>query len=621
MTFRLSITSALFAVASFSLPTHLAAQSVEDVKSDVLSALATPLPITVIGPLLTPDVVVTEEGDGFRATLQDTTLMGLFPVGEVSIKLVALDEDTYRVTDLQFPKELDFPGLANITFDGMTLDGTWSATDRSYANLKAELNGLRVVPGQGDQGAFALGQLAFDVAKEPDNTDTESRFEITLDNLSATGAGPDVSVGSGTILLSANGERPVDLYSLLREVIMVAGRQGGVGLQNLGESLLGNTYGTVDVQVSLGDINVKDPLTPNDRYFRAAGLQASLGMRDVTPRDWGMAELAVTLDEVKQHQLLDNGAFDVERALLRLNGTELPVADMFAAINRIGNSYQTQPILVTDLLDGFLEFGALELTTEGKALKIETTDSDFVNGELVHKTAFFAGYDDWNAQIALKDFNKNQGSFAALADLNGGVFTPGPDFNQDDLRHVNAWFPKTLKYGGQVGNLNEGFLKQLFKDVYIQDIEEPIEIILPLMLYASASAFDVAIDDNRYETGLFALSQSANYRVYPAKFMSMFPFEGEMTMRMTGFDGLVAYVDEIRRQEQAREYGDDEVFSMFKSVLTVMRNLGTQDGNGTVTWEIEKEDVDRSQVTINGTTLYYPELAQFLPLIALGSAF
>ena len=613
----------LFIVLAISAPSFLLAQTADEVKLNVLSALSTPLPITVVGPLLTRDVIVTEEGDGFRATLQDTALLGLFPFGDVSMKIVPLDTETYSVSDLQFPKTIDFPGLAAITLNSMTMDGTWSITDRSYTELKAELNGLGVLPGQGDQGRLSLGQLAFDVQKEPNETDTESRFNITLSDVSATGfASTDVSVGGVEILLSANGERPVDLYSLLREVIMVAGqRDGGIGLQRLGESLLGNTYGSVALDLRAQNLNVFVPAAPDSVFFKSDGLQARLGMQDVNPRDWGAVELLVNLDGVEQQNLLETGAFAVERAVVRLGGSELPVADMFAAARTLDLRNQTRPISVSKLLDGFAEFGALELSTEGEALSIEVRDSTFENERRITDTLFFAGYDSWGVEFAIEGLNKDEGVLTTIIEASGGAFEPGKLFNPDDMRHVDAWFPTTLAYDVRIGNLNEAFLKRLFKDVTINDINEPIEILVPLMLYASASVFEIAIEGNRFETGLFSVTQDGAYRVYPAKFLTIAPFEGQLNMRMTGFDALLAYFEELFREESRRDFGSADEISMVKSVAIVLRNLGTQSDDGSVVWEIDKPDADLPEISVNGTTLHFPEFSQFLPLIYFGSLF
>ncbi|MEM7597718.1 MAG: hypothetical protein AAF382_08460 [Pseudomonadota bacterium] len=619
MTCRFLSQPLMIATLAAWLPSGLMAQTLDEVKSDVLSALATPLPITVIGPLLTRDVVVTEEGDGFRATLQDTTLMGLFPFGEVSLKLVAIDDDTYRVEDLQFPKDLDFPGMATVTLGDMTLNGTWSATDRSYSALQAEVSDLQVLPGNGAQGEISLGRLAFDVEKEPDDTDTESRFDILLEDVSATGlGGPDLSLGNVQALLSANGERPVDLYSLIREVMMVSmARDGGVGLQTLGESLLGNTYGSVGLDLEARELSLIDPQTPDESYFKAVGMQAELAMRDVNPRDWGMASLAVRLDQVEQQTVIDDSIFEVERAELVLSGADMPVGATFAAINTL-DAAGAQPVLISDLLDGFLEFGALELSSEGEALSIEVREATIKDGERVQETAFVTGYDSWGAQIALSDFNENRGAFSMLVDAAGGTFTPGAEFDEDDLRHVNAWFPTALRYGGRVSNLNEGFLKQLFRDVVVEDLNEPVEVILPMVLYAAASVFDVTSEENLYATNLFSLEQSGNYRAFPAKAMSVLPIEGRVMTRMTGFDALVSYIEDIRLEAAAGGGSDADELSVVKSVLTVLRNLGDEAEDGSVTWDIEKADVNTSDITINGQTLYYPELTTLMPLLMLG---
>lgn len=620
---KLSIKSALFALSLLTLPGHLAAQSAEEVKSDVLSALSTPLPITVVGPLLTRDVVVVEEGNGFRATLQDTSLMGLFPFGEVSLKLEPLENNTYRVSDLQFPKELDFPGLARITLENMALDGVWSASDRSYSSLNAQLSGVRVRPGQGGASEISLGRFGFDVAKEPDETDMESRFDITLADVSATGFGPnDTRVGEAQLLLRANGERPVDLYSLLREVIMVAGRNdGGMGLQTLGQSLLGNTYGTVALDFKMNDLSITDTLRPKESYFKAAGLHGRLGMKDVAPRDWGMAEVMIELENVAQQDLFNNSIFGVERARVGLRGEEMPVADLFKAITTLNARNQMQPVLVTDILDGFLEFGAVEFATEGSALNIVALTKVRKNDKWVEVPEFTLNYESWELQSALEDLNKNEGNLTTLIDLAGGSVVPGPHFAKEAQPHINAWFPVSLRAESEISNLNEGFLKALFKDVFIEDLREPVEILLPLALFASASAFDVNIEGNHYETALFRVEQTGNYQFFPAKVLSLMPLEGDLTIKMRGYDALVSYLEELRLEEAGRKYGAAEEVSMMKSVLTVLRNLGTSSDEGSIVWAIEVPNVERSEIVINGTTLYYPDLGQFLPFAALGASY
>lgn len=613
---RQILKAALLALVAQVLPHGLAAQSLEQVKSDVLSALSTPLPITVIGPLLTRDVTVSAEGDGFRATLEDTSLMGLFPFGEVSMKLVAMDEHTYHVSDLQFPKHLDFPGIAQVDLNGMRLDGTWSASERSYSALDAELTGLRMLPGEGDEGLLAIGRLAFDVAKEPDETDMESHFDITLEDVLLSGLDEaDMRVGEVRALLSANGEEPVDLYALLREVLMTAGtRDSSAGFVRLGQSLLGNSYGSVELDLGARDFTIVDAQDPQAGFLHAEGLEARLEMQDVEARDWGGGELAVHLEGVQHQDLLEQGRFAVKNALVRLSGADLPVADMVAVIDILDNP-RGRPLPLSALLDGLAEFGALELASEGEGLSLDIWDSTFEDDEWIEDRLFTAGYESWGASFALEGLNENRGTASAMIELDGGSFDPGPIFDEADLPHIDAWFPLSLRYGGQVSDLNEGFLKELARDVVILDPEEPVEVILPLALWASATVLDVSAEQNHYETGLFSVEMDADYRVFPAKLMSMVPFEGQIGMRMRGFERLLSHIDGLLEAEGTSA----SEASAVRSALIVLRNLGEQDEDGALAWQIEKPDVDSAEIAVNGTTLYYPEPGQIMPLAFLGS--
>ncbi|MDQ2089943.1 hypothetical protein [Marimonas arenosa] len=588
---------------------RLAAQTVDEVKLDVLSALSTPLPITVIGPIMTRDVSVTPEDDGFRATLDDATLMGIFPFGDISLKLVPLDDDTYRISDLSLPLSLDFPGFAALSYTSMDLEGTWSATRRSYSDLRFAIQDLNVVPGTGDEGSLQIGTLSFDVLKEPDETDTESRFEITARDVSARGMMPDdLSVGEIQALLSANGEKPVDLYSVIRELIMVSGmRNGGSELEALGRSLLGNTYGVVALELAARDLDMADRDAPEDAYFRADTLEIGTRLTDVEPRRWGGADITMRLKSVSQADRLQDGVFSVEDAVIRVGGGELPVADMFEALQTLANAGRGRPVEVSTLLDGFAAFGRLGLSTEGQGVSVEVFDYIPATDDQPAKddvTLFKTGFDRWALAMDLTGLNENQGKVTFGADLEGGTFTPGETFRERDLPHVNAWFPRELRLQSQTSNLNEAFLKKLFTDVYVRDLDEPVELLLPLALYASASVFEVSVGENVYETALFHLSNNGNYRFYPAKLFSVIPYEGQMHVTMRGIDKLNGYFAQVRLPEAV-------------SVLTVLRNLAreSETAAGTYQWDFARPDIERSEVVINGTTLRFPDVLDNLPIL------
>ncbi|WP_137701522.1 hypothetical protein [Marimonas lutisalis] len=615
---RLSKLLLLSLLAAASLSQHLAAQSADKVRTDVLSALSTPLPITIIGPLLTRDVVVTEEDGGFRATLQETTLMGLFPFGEVSFRLEPAGDDNYRISELSFSTELDFPGIGRVTFSGMELDGTWSASRRSYSELKWVTNDLRFAPGQGDQGTLSLGRLSFDVMKEPDETDTESRFEISASDVALLGMTPEnVSLGEIRALLAANGERPVDLYSVIRELIMLSTvRDGGAQLKTLGSSLLGNSYETIVLDVSASDVSVVNPRRPEEDFFRAGVLEAKAELSDVAPRDWGGAQVSLRFGNVDQRGAIPESAVKVESATFRLSGGELPVADMVAAFMTFAEPPRDRPVAVSSLLDGLAEFGKLEFASEGKAFWMEVFDERMRDGEREITTEFETGYDSWTLSLALADLNRNEGKVTFGTEFLGGRFVPGEDTPDEVSGHIRAWFPVGLRLTSTVSNLNEAFLKQMFADVYLRDMREPVELILPMVLYGAATVLQVDAGEDFYQTELFRLSQSGSYKVYPTEVFSLLPYEGEATVQLSGLEGLLAYFDATMAELRPRS-DEAAALSAVKSGLIVLRNLAEEGEAGSYRWQISRPDVTRSEIVLNGTTLRYPNVMEYLPILPL----
>ena len=610
--------STLALAATFCAGT-LSAQTPEEVKSDVLSALSTPLPITIIGPLLTPDVIVTAEGDGFRATLQNTSLLGFFPIGEVSLKLTPIDDDTYRITDLTLPQTLDFPGLARVTHSAMELSGTWSSASRSYSDLHWNIEGLSLAPEGAPGGAVSLGALTFDVTKEPDEADTESRFQIAARDVSVTGLMPDnLSIGTVEARLAANGEEPVDLYSVIRETIMRANmRDGGAGLQSLAASLLGKSYKTVSLDLSAGDLDITSAIPANTSYFRSKTMAISASLADVAPRQWGAADITISLGALEQQDMAADGSYAVEEAALSLRGGELPVADMFNAFTILSNPRMHRPVMASALLDGLASFGKIEIATSGRTLaatamkRIYPSDS---SKPVEKKSLFTIGYESWNMQLGFADLIRNEGKIAFSSALSGGSFTPGEAFPQANLPDIEAWFPLTLDLRSVTSNLNEGFLKTLFKDVSINDLNEPAEIILPLVLYTSATVLDMQSGENAYETALFRISNSGSARFYPTEAFGLFPYEGESTVRMAGFDRLLGYVEKLPMRRSAVGPAMSES-SIIRSVMIVLRNLATRPDAETLEWAVSKPSIERTEILVNGTTFRYPDIMEFMPLM------
>ena len=599
-----------------SLSPRLAAQSVDKVKSDVLSALSTPLPITIVGPLLTRDVVVTEEDGGFRAVLEETTLMGLFPFGDVSFHLDPVDDAAYRITDLQFSNTLDVPGIGKLTFTGMELDGIWSAKSRSYSTLKWMTTGLNFLPGEGGQGQLSIGSLLFDVMKEPDDTNTESRFAIAARDLAVLGMGPqDVTVGALSALLAANGEKPVDLYSVIREVLMLAAvRDSGAHLETLGRSLLGNKYDTVTMDLSATDLNAVSARTPQESYFKAGSLDIKAGLSDVAPRHWGGAEVSLSFENLDQKDFVPDTAVTVENAVVRLSGGNLPVADTMSAFMVLADPPYDRPVAVSGLLDGLAGFGKLEFSTRGKSIWIEAFEQRLRDGEYQTETAFETGYGSWGLNMGLSGLDRNEGALTFGTDFQGGRFVPGKEIPEEVMPHIKAWFPVELALQSRLSNLNEALLRKLFADVEIQNLREPVELLLPLAIYAAATVFDVSTGENAYETDLFRVGHSASYRLYPMELFNLAPYEGDMTVRMTGLSDLLGYFDDTMKPMRP---GSEEAMAMgaLKAGMIVLRNLAEDGGAGAHQWTVNRPDVTRREIELNGIVLRYPNVMEYLPIM------
>ncbi|MDQ2095651.1 hypothetical protein [Rhodalgimonas zhirmunskyi] len=611
----------LLVLLSVTTAPRLAAQSIDRVKSDIYAALSTPLPITIVGPLLTRDVEVSEDGEGFRAVMKDTVLMGLFPFGDISFHLEAVDDTHYKVSDLTLPRDLDFPGMGRIKHSAMRMEGLWSTADRSYSSLSWSIDGLDLRGPEGMPGFVTIGQLALDVLKEPDERDTESRFEITARDVAMKNLGPqDVTLGVVRARLAANGEEPVDLYSTIRELAMTGSApDAGARLAALGRTLLGNRYDTVTLDLAAQDFDMKNRARPEQSYMRAGALALRVGLSDVLPRTWGGTEIKLSMTDVDQSDSRE-AAVKVGEAVFRLTGETLPVADMLTTYRLLENPPRGQATPVSMILDGIVNFGKLEFESGGKSVLVGIYDRRRKDESWVYEKSFDTGYDFWAVKLGVEGLDRNAGTLSLASALRGGEFIPAAGFPMEALPHLRAWFPTTLELQTQVGDLNEGFLKQLFEGVEIQDLREPVEIVMPLMLYVAATVFDVQSGENQYETSLFRLEQSGNYKLYPTEVLGLAPYAGAASLRITGLSKLMGYLDET--QAALRPGSDDaQAMGALKSGLVVLRNIAVQGEGGALEWVIDRPDVERNVFELNGIEMRYPDILSMMPSLMFGTMF
>jgi len=220
----------------------------DDIKADVLAALSTPLPITVIGPLTAQDVKVIKEGDGYRATLVSPMLMGIIPLNKMTFKVTPSGDKLYQITDFQLPPKLELFNAVTLGIGGNKFDGIWSAKTRSYQSLNFLLGDISVVPKSGAGASkVTLGSLGLNVAKQGEAGAVASKFLIEAHDIGVVGYPPyNVKVANLKAELNAAGPEPVDLYAVVsRFVVLAAMQKNGDAALQFAESLRAKTQGLV----------------------------------------------------------------------------------------------------------------------------------------------------------------------------------------------------------------------------------------------------------------------------------------------------------------------------------------------------------------------------------------
>jgi len=385
-------------------------------------------------------------------------------------------------------------------------------------------------------------------------------------------------------------------------------------LQALGQSLLGNTYDSVTMDLSARDLSATSTRTDDDSYFKAGTLHVTAALSDVEPRDWGGADVTLRFGDVDQVQFVPDSALRVDEAVLRVSGSALPVADMMAAVMTLAEPPRQYPVDATKLLDGLLGFGKLEMATEGKAIWLEEFGQRYDNGDYKKVTEFETSFDKWAVNVALEGVNRNEGRLTFGTEFAGGAFIPGDHAPDGAAPHIEAWFPRELKLQTSLSNMNEGLLKQMFEDVQILNMYEPVELVLPMLVYAASTVMDVSAGENVYETALFRVEQNGAYQLFPTEVLSMAPYEGEMDVRMTGLSNLLGYFDETLQQVSA---GSSEATGLaaVKSGLIVLRNLAEKGEAGALEWNLKRPDVTQNTFMMNGIVLRYPDVMTYFPMV------
>ena len=629
--FALTLTLLLGTAATAQTP-----ETVETVRRDIAAALSTPLPITVIGPLIAADIRVTPEGDGFRVELDNPLVMGMVPLGPVSFEVTPQDGGTlYRVTDFRLPDSIDVFGMATLGIGSTEFDGIWSPQTRSYRTLDFRLNAVSVKPSGMEGAEVGIGSVGLKVAKEGESGATESRIALAATDISETGfMDDDLTLERLEAELKANGKEPVDLYAVIaRFAVLSMMQQDRSQLMQFAESLRVRSYDAVSLGFRMEGLDLTGP----GRRLAVQSLSGSAAIADMTPDAWGRLAFDVDAAGVSDRGYGGEGRTEMAAAHVGIAGARIPVGATLKAISGLQALAEGTPvrILATDVLDGFLSIGALALDVGGSGLTIRPVSGDVASYQVgkVGTHLGLDGFGDGRGTVSL-------GFSGEDLDLNGMAPADTPR-DAASRRVFQTLAPSDLRYDVALSDLDEALLRRLMTGLVLSSTDDLTGLAAPALTYVMAMHPLVETKDAHFASAEIDMRLASKVRVYPAWILGALPYEGTQRMSLAGYDRLTAMLDDLERMPRVEEdrttaeddapdaYGDDgfdggaqggddgSPITLVRGVLGTMKALSREE-DGRMVWDFVAPEAGRPLFVVNDVTLRYPDLAAFAPLIGYG---
>ncbi len=588
-------------------------QAAETVKRDILSALSTPLPITVIGPLITNDVKVTADGSGFRAELDNTLLMGLIPLGSLSFKIIPQgDEGNYRITEFRFPQNIEILNTANLGIGSTEFDGLWSSRTRSYQSLNFKLNDVSVLPKNLAGGGVRFGSLALNVEKEGENNATESRFSLSASEVVSNGLPTDdVAIARFSAALKADGAEAVDLYAVLsRFAFLTAMQQNPSAMLRFAESLRAEAYDTVSLNFALDGLAVKSNDGGAVRNLTIDSLTAVTGLIDVTPENWGKLLVNFDAANIVERGYTDLKSLEIASGNATITGSQIPIGATLSAISRLQAfaDGQTVRMKATELIDGFLSFGSLAFSSKASGI---TTFPKRDRDPTFHIGSYSTGF-------GLEGFHNQQGRIFLDTDFNELAISGARLNSALEERIFQTLNPKKISYNFSISELNEGLLRKLMSDLVISSQQDLAGLAVPATTYLMAMSPVFETKNARFTSDEIDVSTAGKFTFYPGWLLGGLPFEGKSRTSMSGLERIYALIADIEKSPEfnVRPGGPDPTgIAVFKGLLSTMKALSKVEGSNMI-WDILYPEAGKSLIVVNGVTLRFPDIASYIPLIA-----
>jgi hypothetical protein len=604
-----------FALALLTSTSLASAQTAEDVKTDILSALATPLPITVIGPIIAQDVKVTPKGQGFEAELVQPMLMGFVPLNSMSFTLTPQGDGAYKVTDFKLPASIDVMNAATLKIGGSDFDGVWSTKTRSYQTLNFKLNTIEILPASMPDAKVTLGSLSLDVAKEGEAGAKQSAFALKMSDIASQGLPPNnFNVKNLVAELKADGEQPVDLYSVIsRFAVLSLMQNDSSALQQFAESLRTQKYDAVTLNVSADDISVSGALPGSNTRFSIADASATAGLTGVTPDEWQTLTFTVDTQGIADNGVFDEVAMAAEKGVFSIDGSRIPIGATLNAISKLQAISHGEAVSykASEFLDGLLNMGAIKISSSASGITYVPKDAERAS----------VRFDSFSIAGGTDGFRDNKGRIHFSSSLDGMNVLIKSFPTAIQAKAYALFNPKLIRYDFSISELNEELLRKLYADILIRTDDDLAGLAVPAITYAMSLKPMIETKDLKYQSAQVEVAHNGSVRFYPAWVLGAMPYEGTMQYSVKGLDKVAAFVTELKAtpvDQGGAAPNDFAGISLLQSVISTFKALATTE-DGAEVWSIKLPEAGKALLVVNGTELRFPDLTSMMgPLLGYG---
>jgi hypothetical protein len=565
------------------------AASADEVKLNIYSALNIPLPMTVIGPLVSQDVLVEGDGDSYSVLLKATSLMGFLPLGDIPFTLTVQDEESYRITDMKLPSKIQISGLGELRLHGTTFSGLWNTKQRSYQQLEFGLTGVEFIQPQNTDVKVSLGALNLAVAKEGSGDHQDSDFSIAAKAILIEGMVPEsLHIDDVKIQVIADANQPVDIYGILSKFLMSSVMTPDASkTASLLQSLANETYDKLQLLVDAKGFQLS-ALGANEPLAEIDSISGQLDFANINPEHWRHAKLVFVGQGIDLNEFADLQSYKMKSGEFELSLADVPIQNLLTAVNVIkpflhGTSYSFNS---APLVEGLLNIGQLQLAAKAEGLAL-TPNNKFAPKVSFDKAEYRLGFDDFKPQA-----NESISLNVALNNFSLGFAEN--NFKEIEQQRFTTFVPQNININSRFSELNADLLRELFADIDFHSQNRGAEIVAPLLTYLSSLRLVGESKDMLYETAVFSLSGNAKSGVVPMWALSINPGEGETNLTLEGMAELKQYLS----QEEA------QIASIIKSGLNTLEVLAKAEGDS-LSWQIQTPE-RQPYILVNDQKLYLP---------------